>query len=227
LRIAELSRASGVSIDTIKYYLREGLLTPGIATAQNQATYSEGHVRRLRLIRALTEIGRLSLKTVRDVLNALDDERLPVHRLLGMALYASEGEVPDDDASDEMLSAQAEVDRFLVGMGWQVSAKAPSRRRLAQTLVTLRRLGRPADAQIFRRYARLADRLAAWEVGEISGATSRAEVLEDAVVGSLVFGEALMALRRLAQEHHSTIRRPRGPSAPARSDDPAIRRQGK
>ncbi|WP_079051275.1 MerR family DNA-binding transcriptional regulator [Streptomyces curacoi] len=37
MKISELSRRSGVSIPTIKYYLRDGLLPHGQATATNQA----------------------------------------------------------------------------------------------------------------------------------------------------------------------------------------------
>ena len=47
MRIAELSRRSGVSVPTIKYYLREGLLAAGERTGPNQARYDEAHLRRL------------------------------------------------------------------------------------------------------------------------------------------------------------------------------------
>ena len=53
MRIAELSRDSGVPVPTIKYYVREGLLPPGELTSPNQAQYDASHLRRLRLIRAL------------------------------------------------------------------------------------------------------------------------------------------------------------------------------
>jgi len=46
-----------VSTATIKYYLREGLLRPGEAVGATQASYDEGHVERLRLIRVLREVG--------------------------------------------------------------------------------------------------------------------------------------------------------------------------
>jgi hypothetical protein len=41
MRISELSKASGVSIPTIKFYLREGLLPQGRLVAANQANYEE------------------------------------------------------------------------------------------------------------------------------------------------------------------------------------------
>ena len=56
MRIGELSKAAGVPVPTIKYYLREGLLAPGELTSPNQASYGEAHIRRLRLIRALVDL---------------------------------------------------------------------------------------------------------------------------------------------------------------------------
>src|SRR3954466_10059870 len=61
MRISELSRRSGVPVPTIKFYLREHLLPPGLATAATQAQYGEEHVARLRLVRALVDVGRLPL----------------------------------------------------------------------------------------------------------------------------------------------------------------------
>ena len=49
MRISELAAVTGVTIPTIKFYLREGLLPSGVARAANQADYDETHVRRLRL----------------------------------------------------------------------------------------------------------------------------------------------------------------------------------
>ena len=70
MRMSELSRRSGASVTTIKYYLREGLLPAGRQTAATQAEYDEQHLRRLRLIRALTGVRGLSVSTTRDLLDA-------------------------------------------------------------------------------------------------------------------------------------------------------------
>ncbi|CAA9274079.1 MAG: Regulatory protein MerR, partial [uncultured Actinomycetospora sp.] len=74
MRVAELSRRTGVSVASIKYYLREGLLPPGERTSPNQASYGDDHVRRLRLVRALIDVGGLSVVGTRDVLAAIDDD---------------------------------------------------------------------------------------------------------------------------------------------------------
>lgn len=46
MRLAELSERSGVSTATIKYYLREGLLTSGRQVNATTADYDESHLRR-------------------------------------------------------------------------------------------------------------------------------------------------------------------------------------
>ena len=82
MRISELSDVTEVPVPTIKFYLREGLLPRGRSIATNLADYDESHVRRLRLIRALTEVGGLPLTMVRTVLGAVDDPDLPMHEAL-------------------------------------------------------------------------------------------------------------------------------------------------
>src|SRR5678816_76704 len=77
VRIAELSSKSGTSIPSIKFYLREGLLPAGSPTGKNQAEYAEAHVRRLRLIRALIDVGGLTVAAAREVLSAVDTTDLP------------------------------------------------------------------------------------------------------------------------------------------------------
>jgi DNA-binding transcriptional MerR regulator len=209
MRISELSRASGVSIPTIKFYLRENLLPQGTPTARTQADYSEGHLRRLRLIQTLTGIGGLRLRDVRGVLQAIDDQELGTHELLG-TVHHTLGPHPDGKPAPDEVQAMSEIDRFLAELGWRVSQEAPARRTLARALTTLRRMGRDADAGVFEPYARVADELADREVATVSPTGSRTEAVEGAVVGTVVFEAALVALRRLAQEHHSALRFVRG-----------------
>ncbi len=206
MRISELSRASGVPVPTIKYYLREGLLPAGRPTAPNQADYGELHVHRLRLVRALVDVGGLGIAAVRAVLHAIADETLSPHQMLGVAHHAL-GPPPDQGAiANDVAEAREEVDRFLAELGWRVSPGAPSRRKLADALVALRRLGREADAKAFLPYAKAAEKLAARELASMPDDAPRAELVERAVVGTVVFEAALVALRKLAEEHHSALR---------------------
>lgn len=84
LRISDLAQRAGVPVATIKFYLREGLLHPGRARNRTQSDYDESHVRRIHLIRALTDGARLSLADVAHVVALLEDPP-PRHELLGQA----------------------------------------------------------------------------------------------------------------------------------------------
>jgi DNA-binding transcriptional MerR regulator len=207
VRMAELSTVSGVSVPTLKFYLREGLLPAGRPTAPNQAEYDETHVQRVRLVRALVEIGGLSIAAVRDVVAALDSRRRSVASVVGVVHHAltPPSAVPDDA---ELAAARSEVDAWLADLGWQVTARAPARRTLAEALVALRRLGREVAPPDFAAYAAAADQLAAWELDQTVGGPpdSRAELVERVVVGTVVYEAVLLALRRLAQEHQFALR---------------------
>jgi DNA-binding transcriptional MerR regulator len=203
MRISGLGAASGVSLATIKFYLREGLLQPGESTGRNQAKYDERHLRRLRLIRALTEVGKLSLREVKAVLAAADDPSVPLHELLGVAQYALEPTSPL--AIDP--GATAAVDAAIEALGWRVSDDAPARRSIAHAVEVLRSLGWSVEPADLVRYAKAVDRLAQREVGISDDVPDREGLLERMVVGSVVFEAILTAFRRLAQEHHSGARR--------------------
>lgn len=202
IRVSQLSRTTGVSVATIKYYLREGLVPPGEISAPNQAEYSDVHVRRLRLVRVLREVGGLSIEAIREVVQATEDPSLSLHEVLGVAHRAISPAV-----SGHELPELVEVDGLLRQLGWDVSPKAPDRRELACALASLRSLGRDVDATAFLPYADAVEPLARREVGSLPADISPDEAVEHAVVGTVVYGAALTALRRLAQEHHSARRR--------------------
>lgn len=200
--ISELSRRSGVPIATIKYYLRERLLPAGEATAATRAEYGERHLARLRLIRALAEVGSLPLASIRRILSAVDNEDLGVHELLGTAHYALGPaiEVPDDD---EWRAARTQIGELLAEMGWRVTPYAPALDMLTQALVTLRRLGLTATAVDLWPYAEAAQALARDEIERIDPSASRGAMVERTVAATVLYEPVLIALRRLAQEHES------------------------
>lgn len=70
LRISEVSSASGVSIQTIHYYLREGLLTLPVKTARNMAYYHPVVVEEIRLIKELQDKKYLPIAVIKKVLQA-------------------------------------------------------------------------------------------------------------------------------------------------------------
>jgi DNA-binding transcriptional MerR regulator len=206
MKMAELSRMAEVPVPTIKYYVREGLLPSGVPTAPNQAEYGDDHVRRLRLIRVLKEVGDVSVAQIRKVLEAIDAEEVSMHEVLGQAHHALGPIREPAVVSDELRQAKDDVDRFIADLGWRVSAEAPARWTLAEALLALRRLCGAGGPEVFAPYAEVAERIAAAELGQGPPGDSRAETVEWMVIGTVVYEAALAALRRLAQEHHSAAR---------------------
>lgn len=202
MRVSELSRTSGVPVATIKYYLREGLLQRGETTSPNQARYDDTHVRRLRLIRSLVEVGGLPIATVRDVLAAVDDPGTSVHAMLGKAVYAITADT-DDEQDAHHDRAIAEIEAMTTHNGWHVGEDAPARRTAATVLARMHRLGHHRLAGNLGDYARAAERIAEADLVPIAELDGREDRAEAALVGT-VLGDALIAaLRRMAQESFS------------------------
>jgi len=201
MRISDLSRQSGIPIPTIKFYLREAVLPAGTRTGPNQATYSGAHLRRLRLIRVLVEVGGLSLASVRRIIDVLADDGSPLHDVLGVAHRALEKPIPA--GQDGLEATRREVDAWIEARGWLVTPDAPARDALASTLLALRGLGWEVGPRVFDRYAGHMDEIAANELAYVAGMESREAAVDATVIGTVVFERAMVALRRLAQEHHS------------------------
>lgn len=213
MRIAGLSAATGVSVATLKYYLREGLLHPGVATAVNQADYDDTHVRRVRLIRALVELGRLSIADAARVLHAVDDDEVSIHEAFGVAQDAM---VPHRDRDDPLhADALAEVDRLVERNQLLVRPNAEVRHMLADALVTLTRfdvLGQGdasttvLDGHLFDSYVTAAVESAEFEIGYVPQHEERSDQMTVTVVGTIAWEVAMAAIRRLALEHASARR---------------------
>ncbi len=75
MRMRELEKASGVGRETIRYYIREGLLPEPDRASRNSAFYNDTHVSRLRAIKRLQEERFLPLAVIRSLLEAEDGER--------------------------------------------------------------------------------------------------------------------------------------------------------
>ena len=85
LTLAEMTRAAGVSVRTVRYYIAEGLLPPPLGAGRG-SVYTRGHLDRLRLIANL-KTAYLPLKEIRQRLAGLDD--VQVRRLLATGTAAT------------------------------------------------------------------------------------------------------------------------------------------
>jgi DNA-binding transcriptional MerR regulator len=200
MRISELARSTGVSLATVKYYLREGLLPPGRSTAATQAEYDRRHADRLRLIRALVDIGGLSLSAVRSVLEVIDAG--PDQPAIAVATaHEALGPPPDPRAGapDRALAALREL-------GWRVDPRSAAVRQLDAALEALDRVGIPASAGQLDAYAAAAVTAATTDIASVP-TDSAADAVAYVVLGTVLYEPVLLALRRLAQQHLFVTRR--------------------
>lgn len=203
MRIGELSRRSGVAVPTIKYYLREGLLAPGVATAANQADYAEEHLRRLRLIRALIEAGGVSVAGARAVIDALDDADRPTLELLGHAQDAVSPRRRADRDTPEWRDAHERVLRLIAERGWLIDSKSSAIDLVADALAVCETLQVTEIIDNLSRYADAAQQIAETEVAYVLDRPDPASRLELVVLGTVLGESVLNALRMLAHQHES------------------------
>ena len=95
LGLRELTRAAGVSVRTVRYYIAEGLLPPP-AGGGPRSHYTAAHLDRLRLIARL-KAAYLPLREIRRRLAGLDDDA--VRRALAAAPEADRADAARDDAA--------------------------------------------------------------------------------------------------------------------------------
>ncbi|MFJ9469023.1 MerR family transcriptional regulator [Streptomyces caniferus] len=197
MRIGELSRTTGVPVPTIKYYVREGLMPPGELTSPNQATYGEAHERRLRLIRALLDVGGMKVAEIAEVLTAIDDPVRPLHKVLGAAADRL-GNVGVEHDDTESAAAQAVVADLVSRRGWRTHESDPAAADLSTALASMARLGHGAFVEVLDDYADAAEQVARADLGYVDRRVSVEDMVESVVIGT-VLGEAVFnALRRLA-----------------------------
>ncbi|HWO60852.1 MAG TPA: MerR family transcriptional regulator [Umezawaea sp.] len=199
VRISELSRSSGVPVPTIKYYLREGLLPSGERTGRNQAHYGDEHLRRLKLVRALVDVGGLSIAAVGEVVGVLETSDLVTHQVLGVVQRS----MGSDDPPDADRAAQDQVHDFLARRGWDHMANDPAARSLAGVVTTARRLGHHRFADQLDAYAEATVGIARQDLDYVLLHSQVDDVLESMVVATVLGDAALVALRRLAQRDAS------------------------
>lgn len=198
MRISELSRRTGVPVASIKYYVREGLLPAGQLTSPNQASYDETHEHRLRLIRALLDVGDLSVSAAADVLKAVDDPERPVHKVLGEATARITARAGDqEDAAAE--SARDKVTALIQRQGWKAPETCASAEALAEALAAMERLGHRSFAdELLDLYAEAAQHVARADLAYVARNTQIPDLVEAVVVHTVLGEAALTALRRLA-----------------------------
>ncbi len=192
MRISELAKATGVSVASIKYYLREGLLPEGVRSSPTQADYGDAHVRRLGVIRALIDSG-VSVAEVRRVVAMLADPPENPNDLLGAA-HAAVTPPVDDDV--DTASAQ----ELIAGLGWQPGlCDDATVAAVARALQNIERAGFEMPPAVAAEYVDAMHRIAEAEIAHVP-LSSPDEAVRYVVLGSVLVEPLLLSLRRVAEQ---------------------------
>lgn len=99
ISIGDLAKATGIKVETIRYYEGIGLLPAPARTGANYRSYTPGHIGRLTFIRRARDLG-FSLSEVRDLLGLSDHKErscLEVDAIARSHLSAVESKIADLD----------------------------------------------------------------------------------------------------------------------------------
>lgn len=198
--MSQIVERSGVPLATVKYYLREGLLPPGESAGATWAQYGEDHVRRLALIRALTDVAGLSVAKTKKVLGLIDSPPADLFVALGQAVAALPP-YPEDDAEDY---PRARV--TLETLGWVYDASYPAVAQLERALAAAESVGMPMGEERLLGYGEHLRAIAQIDIAQMPTGDAQAAI-QYAVLGTALYEPILAALRRLA---HQDVSSPRG-----------------
>jgi DNA-binding transcriptional MerR regulator len=197
MRISQLSHRAGLPVGTVKFYLRTGLLHHGRATSATQAVYDESHLERLRLVRALLEVGKLSHAEIQRVLGAVDVPAGDALRAIDIVSDAVALRAPGDEELD-LEPARALADE----LGWQIREDSPHLPHLARSLAAISSIGITPPRERLKVYAEAASHVARSDVQAVLDA-DESERAFAAATGAVLFDSLLSALRRLAAENQA------------------------
>ncbi|TXK18472.1 MerR family transcriptional regulator [Homoserinibacter sp. GY 40078] len=195
--MSQLSAATDTPVPTLKFYLREGLLPAGTPLSQTRADYDESHVRRVRVIRALTETVGLSVQQTRGVLAVVDDPGPSLFDAFGRALSHLPPEVPEQDDYPRARAA-------LGALGWMCDPGYPAVRQLENAIAAAEAVGVPLDEARLRAYAPHIRGIAQYDMDGIPEDPDAA--IAYAVLGTAAHEPVIAALRRLAHQDIAATR---------------------
>src|SRR4051794_16847807 len=179
VRISQLSDATGVSIPTLKYYLREGLLHAGRSQGATRASYDDTHVDRVRLVRTLVDVGRLSIERVREVVQALENPPASRHELLGTAHGALRPAQAPSSPPPEVLGQ-------LARLGLRECDESPAGLQLAQALTGAHAGGWTLEETTLATWMAAMRSVAETDVVPELGSVAPGEALRYAILGNVL-----------------------------------------
>lgn len=194
MRISELVRRSGVPLATIKYYIREGLLMPGETTSATQARYGDEHLRRLNLIRALTDVAGLPLQKAGIVIGLIEHPQASLFDTLGRAVAALPP-YADADEDAEYPRAKAALEKLGQVYDPEYAAVAQFERALAAA----ESVGLPMSDERLLGYGRHIMGIAELDINQVPTGSVQ-DAVEHSVLGTALYEPVVVAMRRLAHQ---------------------------
>ncbi|HEU4807335.1 MAG TPA: MerR family transcriptional regulator [Homoserinimonas sp.] len=194
MRISELVRRSGVPLATVKYYIREGLLMPGETTSATQAHYGEEHLRRLNLIRALTDVAGLPLQKAGIVIGLIEHPESTLFETLGQAVAALPPYAEADEAP-EYPRAKAALEKI----GQLYDPRYAAVAQFERALAAAESVGLAMSDDRLHGYARHIMGIAELDIGQVPTGTV-SDAIEHSVLGTALYEPIIAAMRRLAHQ---------------------------
>lgn len=180
---------------TVKYYIREGMLAAGDPAGPRRANYDESHVRRIRLIQALTGPAGLALSRAKAILQIIDQPGFEViERLAATTRVLTDAAGVDGEAE----ASYPRAERVVAWLGDSYRAEAPAAALLERALEAVEAAGFPLDPDQFAVYGEHMLAIAGSEVANIPA--DPVEAVRYVVLGTVLFEPVLAAIRRLGQQ---------------------------
>ncbi|BDR52169.1 transcriptional regulator [Bombiscardovia nodaiensis] len=216
MKLAELSRESGVSAATIKYYLRLGLLPAGQKVSARVSEYSPAHLQRLRLITNLVHVVGLSIAQTEQVLSSIDQTDLSLEGAIEQATVALPSATTREQAEESKCGLKckrtetsdrkhlAAIAQELKDCGFGDVPDLEYVRHLELAILAAREAGLTVDQQMLEQYSEAARTLARIDFAHIP-TDDRDNAIDISILGTVMLEPIILGLRRLA--HRELIER--------------------
>lgn len=202
MQLKELSRQSGVSPASIKYYLREGLLPAGETVNATRAQYSARHVERLGLIQVLRRTVGLNIEQIRGLLTMADDGAPRLALLAAVQRVVLDLDTSATNSGDVPTQAADAVVRL---RNWP-DYPSDARHALNAHLELMESLSIPVSGELLDTYSKAMDDVAGLDIAATIAPDSVDQLILTAAVGMHMHSRLLLKLLALAQASHA-IRR--------------------
>lgn len=198
MKISALSATSGVSVATIKFYLREGLIPSGRPTGPRTAEYDVEHVNRLEVVRGLREVANLPVESIRQLMMAVNDESVTAFGLMAMAHAAV---IP----AHQYVAENSDLAEHLYHeLGWKISSKSPVFAMTSGLLNALEREGVSTSRSALAPWVNAARIAASAGTSTLRPNVSRAQLVRDVAVGTFLGNQLMLVLHMASQIDNMT-----------------------